>query len=548
MFAPVRFLHRPMFGLLALAMFYSFANEAIAQQRSAPTAARLMQRAHDGRVVWLAFPGFSANITAATGDKQTAGTITVTKDGTLELKLDQPEGMQWVERTLSSVVNHRLAGDDATTNVEFADEQENHPLGRLIKSKDAAEHSLWRVKDDVLTEVHRINDKTRMIISVGEVSRNAEKKHLPKSYVVTTFDAATGAIQQSRQLTNEWAAIGGYDLPARLTAVVNKADGSRTVEEIVLTNHKLGEPLVKVTDLAPLPDPATSFGAAVADGYLYAYGGHRGNTHKYSSDDQAGQLFRLNLAQPSAWEAVAEGPKRTGLAMVAQNGKLYRIGGWEAKNNKSEEQNLHSQADFARFDAKTGEWQALPAMPSGRSSHDAAVLDGKLYVVGGWRMAGPGTEDWHSTTLVCDLAQDQPEWKEIAPLPSPRRALAVAAYAGKLYALGGMDDSNDTTNVVSIYDPQSNAWTSGPKLPGKPMDSFAASAFGTPAGLFATTTTGVIWRLADDGKSWQAVGKLNHPRMSFRLVAGEDGKLYVVGGTSRAGKVKEVERLEVAAR
>jgi hypothetical protein len=548
MFAPVLSLHRPTLGLLALAMFCSSADEAAAQQRSAPTAARMMQRAHNGRAQWLAFPGFSANITAATGDKQTAGTLNITKDGTLELKLDQPEGMQWVERTLSSVVNHRLGGDDAITNVEFADEQENHPLGRLIKSKDAAEHSLWRVKDDVLTEVHRISDKTRMIISVSDVTRNAEKKHLPKSYVVTTFDAATGAIQQSRQLTNQWVAIGGYDLPARLTAVVNKADGSRTVEEIVLTNHKLGEGQVKVTELAPLSAPVTSFGAAVADGYLYAYGGHLGTTHKYSSDDQSGQLLRLNLAQPRAWEVVATGPKRTGLAMVAHSGKLYRIGGWEAKNTKSEEQNLHSQADFARFDAKTGEWQALPSLPSGRSSHDAAVLEGKLYVVGGWRMAGPGTEDWHSTALVCDLAQDQPQWQEIATPPFTLRALTVAAYQGKLYAIGGMDDSNDTTTAVSVYDPQSSAWTSGPKLPGKPMDGFGASAFGTPAGLFATTTTGIVSRLADDGKSWQAVGKLNHPRMSHRLVAGDDGKLYVVGGTSRAGKVKEVERLEVAAK
>jgi N-acetylneuraminic acid mutarotase len=254
----------------------------------------------------------------------------------------------------------------------------------------------------------------------------------------------------------------------------------------------------------------------------------------------------LNLAQPTAWEVVAEGPKRTGLALVAHAGKLYRIGGWEAKNRKGEEQSLHSQADFARFDAKSGQWQTLPPLPSGRSSHDAAVLDGKLYVVGGWRMFGPGNGEWHSTALVCDLAQDQPQWHEIAAPPFTRRALAVAGHQGKLYAIGGMDDSNDTTTSVSVYDPQSNVWASGPKLPGKPIDGFGASAFGTAQGLFATTTTGIISRLADDGKSWTTVGKLNHPRMSHRLVSGDDGKLYVVGGTSRAGKVKEVERVDVA--
>jgi hypothetical protein len=34
--------------------------------------------------------------------------------------------------------------------------------------------------------------------------------------------------------------------------------------------------------------------------------------------------------------------------------------------------------------------------------------------------------------------------------------------------------------------------------------------------------------------------------MSHRLVSGDDGKLYVVGGTSRGDKVKEVERVDVA--
>jgi hypothetical protein len=518
---------------------------ASAQRDANPTAARLMQRAHDGRAVWLAFPGFSADVTVAANGRATSGTLKVSAGGSIDLKLDSPEGMQWVERTLSSVVNHRLAGGEAVTNVEFADDEAAHPLGRLIKSKDAAEHSLWRVKDDVLTEVHRVNEKTRMIISIAEVTRTTDKRHLPRSYSVTTFNAQSGAIEQNRQIQNEWTAVGGYDLPTRLLAVDSKSDGSRHVEEIVLTNHKLGEGKVTVTELAPLPAPVTSFGAAVADGYLYTYGGHLGTTHKYSIEDQSGQLLRLNLSQPTQWEVVSEGPKRTGLAMIAHAGKLYRIGGWEAKNKKGEVQSLHSQADFARFDAKSGQWQSLAPLPSGRSSHDAAVLGDKLYVVGGWKMAGPSDGDWHSTALVCDLSQDQPQWQEIATPPFTRRALALAAHEGKLYAIGGMDDSNDTTTAMSIYDPQSNVWTSGPKLSGKPIEGFGASAFGTAGGLFVTTTTGVISRLAGDGKSWTIVGKLNHPRMSHRLVAGDDGKLYVVGGTSRAGKVKEVESLDV---
>jgi N-acetylneuraminic acid mutarotase len=531
------------FGVALLAM--SVSPPIAMAQRPEPTAPRLMQQAHDGRAVWLAFPGFTAEIAAASGSQSAKGTLRVAADGTIELNLEPAAGSEWVERTLSSVVSHRLPGGAAESNVEFADNEAAHPLGRLIRSKEPAEKSLWRVKGDVLTEVHRISDKSRMIISVGEVTRTPAGTHLPRSYSVTTFDAQSGAIQQNRQIVNEWTAVDGYDVPTRLVAIVSKSDGSRHVEEITLTNHKVNPGQLSITELAPLEANVTSFGAAVAGGHLYVYGGHRGTPHRYSAEEQSGELWRLNLAQPTAWERVAEGPRRTGLAMVAHDGQLYRVGGWEAKNAVGDKWDLHSQADLARFDVKTGQWQALPPLPAGRSSHDAALIGSKLYVVGGWNLSGQGDGEWHATAHVCDLAANAPAWHEIAPPPFNRRALAVAGWQGKLYVIGGMDDSNDVTTGTAVYDPASNAWTGGPKLPGSPYDGFGATAIGCERGLFATTGPGLLCRLQDDGKSWETVGKLNHPRRFHRLVADDEGRLLVVGGTSRMGKVKEVELLEV---
>src|SRR5262245_19935787 len=88
---------------------------------------------------------------------------------------------------------------------------------------------------------------------------------------------------------------------------------------------------VQVTELPPLEKPITSFGAAVASGYLYVYGGHLGSPHEYSGDLQSREFLRLNLKQPQKWELVGQVPRRTGLAMVSYGGKIYRIGGWEAR-------------------------------------------------------------------------------------------------------------------------------------------------------------------------------------------------------------------------
>jgi N-acetylneuraminic acid mutarotase len=270
-----------------------------------------------------------------------------------------------------------------------------------------------------------------------------------------------------------------------------------------------------------------------------------GTAHKYSADLQARELVRLNLAQPDKWEVVASGPPRTGLAMVAYGGKLYRIGGWEAKNAAGDKWDLYSSRDFSSFDPKTGEWRDLAPLPQGRSSHDAAMLGSQLYVIGGWELKGEGDGEWHETAYVCDLADANPQWQVIAKPPFNRRALAVAGFAGKVYVIGGMDDSNETTTGADIYDPQSRTWTKGPALPGKGFDGFGASAFGTASGLFATTGTGGLYRLSADGQSWAEVGKLNHPRIFHRLLAAGDGELLVVGGTSRGGKVREVESLQL---
>ena len=531
----------------ALAIAMTALQPAAIAQRPEPTAQRLMQQAHDGRAVWLAFPGFTAEVAAISGGQSATGTLRVTADGAIELKLEPASGSEWVERTLSSVISHRLPGGAAETNVEFADSEAAHPLGRLIRSNEPAEKSLWRVKGDVLTEVHRLSDKSRMIISIGEVMRTAAGTHLPRSYTVTTFDAQSGAIQQNRQIVNEWTAVDGYDLPTRLVAMVSKSDGTRQVEEIALTGHKVDPGKLTVSELAPLDANVTSFGAAVADGHLYVYGGHRGSPHRYSAEEQSNQLWRLNLAQPGAWEFVGEGPRRTGLAMVSFENRLYRVGGWEAKNAAGEKWDLHSQADLARFDVKSGQWQDLPPLPAGRSSHDAALVGSKLYVVGGWNLSGQGDGEWHTTAHVCDLAAQPLAWHEIAPPPFSRRALAVAGWQGKLFVIGGMDDSNDVTTGTSVYDPASNLWTNGPKLPGPGQDGFGATAFGTEHGLYATTGAGLVCRLQDDGRAWETVGKLNHPRRFHRLVADKDGRLLVVGGTSRMGKVKEVERVEIKA-
>lgn len=300
------------------------------------------------------------------------------------------------------------------------------------------------------------------------------------------------------------------------------------------------------SELAPLDEPITSFGAAVLKDSLFVYGGHFGNAHEYSDEGHSRELLELKLTEGAEWKSVSKGPGLQGLALVTDGAHLYRIGGFSAKNKAGEEQDLWSQTGFAEYDVHEQQWTDLPELPEPRSSFDAATLDGKIYIVGGWTMAGPDNTTWLKTAWKYDPQATEAEWEAIAETPFQRRALAVAAYDHKLFAIGGMQNRGGPTTEVAIYDPVKDAWTEGPAIPGEPMAGFGASAFATGGSLYVSTVDGDLLELSDDQTSWKKVASLPTSRFFHRMLPANDHQLIMVGGANmEIGKFSEVEVIDV---
>lgn len=296
--------------------------------------------------------------------------------------------------------------------------------------------------------------------------------------------------------------------------------------------------------LPHLPEELTSFGAAVASDVLYVYGGHTGEAHSYSTAEQSGRLWGLNVAagEEARWEPVAEGPRLQGLAMVAHGGRPIRLGGFTAMNEIGDEHDLRSQTAVAAFDRESGKWQDLAPLPEPRSSFDAAVLGDRVYVFGGWKLDGESEEtSWHATAWSLDLSEPTAAWEPLADMPVHRRALAVAAHGGELYLIGGMNRIGGPTTEVLIYDPAADGYREGPALPGEGMAGFGAAAFAIDGSLYASVYDGHVYRLTADGKGWEAVGKLETGRFFHRMVPTGESQLVIVGGANmRAGKFTEL--------
>lgn len=78
------------------------------------------------------------------------------------------------------------------------------------------------------------------------------------------------------------------------------------------------------------------------------------------------------------------------------------------------------------------------------------------------------------------------------------------------------------------------------------MDGFGSSAFASNTALYVTTVSGSIQRLNSDGKQWEFLGQIAHPRFFHRVLPWLDSKLIVVGGASMGeGKVEALEVLTV---
>jgi len=313
----------------------------------------------------------------------------------------------------------------------------------------------------------------------------------------------------------------------------------------VLAVFMLGVPMVSADEpqLPAMPRAVSSLGAAMLDGWLYVYGGHRTDIHKYSTEAVVGTFARLKLPDGAKWDLLPEGPSCQGTTLVAHAGKLYRIGGMQPRNKPGEKADNHSIASAECFDPKLGKWEKLPDMPAGRSSHDAVSIGDLLVVVGGWDMRGKDQDSiWHDTCLVLDTTKKPMRWEPV-PQPFQRRALTATAFSKKAYVFGGMDPKGKTTVSVAVFDPATKKWGDGPELPGGEKNGFSPASAEGGGFLYVSPLDGVIYKLDGDGKHWTETARLAKPRMVHRLVADAGNRLWAIGGATAGemqGKVEPI--------
>jgi hypothetical protein len=216
----------------------------LGRQGADPEAVAMFEDALAARAQWKDFPGFSAQLAGETDGREFTGSVRFLADGSVEVQTDDPVARPWLEDQFESIAMHRRAepsegpsGARTRPVLRFADERDDHPLGRLLTFEGGRFASSYRVKDRQIVVVNRRAGMRNMTITVLDNDRNAEGRYLPRSYVVQYWDAATGALDRVETVQERWRRVGSWDLPASHTTST-ASGGGFSVRSVTLSEHK----------------------------------------------------------------------------------------------------------------------------------------------------------------------------------------------------------------------------------------------------------------------------------------------------------------------
>jgi N-acetylneuraminic acid mutarotase len=220
---------------------------------------------------------------------------------------------------------------------------------------------------------------------------------------------------------------------------------------VVGTNEEYDPSTNKWNYKSPMPTPRTSFGIAVYQNKIYCIGGEINNSLAVQTNevyDPSSDTWETKTPMPTA---------RYGLTANVAKNKIYLISGLILPY-------LHSPIPLSNvnevYDPLTDSWTTKTPIPSGFYGYSSAVVDEKIYVMG-----GAGIQN-SNLNQIYDTRTDN--WRLGAPLPAQSYYASAGATSGimaakKIYVLGGTGGGISYSN--QIYDPQNDSWSLGTRIP-----------------------------------------------------------------------------------
>ena len=274
----------------------------------------------------------------------------------------------------------------------------------------------------------------------------------------------------------------------------------------------------------PMDVERFSLAAAVVNNRLYAMGGVDGvcpspGPCEFSPLGTVEVFNPLATSIPEfeqAWTARAfMSTPRGSLAAAVVNGKIYAIGGYTLGGD--------AVPSMEFYDPSTNAWSARASMSAPRAELAAAVINNTIYVLGGNSAVGGEPTVPLATVEAYDAATDT--WTPKAAMLTARSFPAAAAVNGTLYAIGG-----DGTGSVEAYDPATDTWTMKAPIPNSGGSPRAVALNGLIYVVGGSPISVKVYNPAFD--SWATLtSSMPLPVSGQFALAVLDGRLFAAGGS-----------------
>ncbi len=269
-------------------------------------------------------------------------------------------------------------------------------------------------------------------------------------------------------------------------------------------------------------------------------------------------------AAENSWETIASMPTARTPSLAALNGKIYAIGGqtisgatavnevYDVATNTwtTVKPMLEADSGFATsvyedkiycfgwgrnqvYDPVADAWELHTPDPTPRSTSSASVVNGKMYIIGGFDSFFLSTPIRSRINEMYDPVADS--WTTMAPLPIATAYCISAVVDNRIYVFGNDGEGGKS---VQVYDPQTNTWSYGPPMPYSMYyeTGIATTGVYAPKRIYLIGGLGAGFTQIFDPttQSWSTGAEMPTPRR-FLSVAVVDDLLYSVGGEDNEG-------------
>ncbi|OKP92273.1 hypothetical protein A3842_02555 [Paenibacillus sp. P3E] len=264
----------------------------------------------------------------------------------------------------------------------------------------------------------------------------------------------------------------------------------------------------------PLSEDSTNLGVITVNGEMYRIGGLSSSLGSTSD-----KVYKYDPKNDTWIPKASMHVKREHFALAESNGKIYVFGGFQSLGNNIPYTFLNSVEEY---DPTNDVWTVKAEMPTARMAMGAATVKGRIYVVGG--MTG---SNGVTTSVVEEYNPATNLWTKKTNIPTARSQYGIGIFNDKIYIVGGFTPQSKETNIIEVYEPGSDTWTTSSAVsPSLNIGNYGSITY---KGNFYFIGYFGSFIFSPSTETWTSMPALPNPREGLGLGI-LNGRLYSIGG------------------